>query len=282
MARENQIIPRIPRPDHDVYTASNYGGISDHIFSVSMIKHIKDGNTIEDSSATGFFFKHNLQLYFITNRHVVICEDDKFYPDELKLELHIDKYDFTKNRTFKFPLYKNNKPIWLEYSKEDMNIDIVAIPVDVPEKFYITSFGINDFILEDQNFDSIHVPIGEDIYVVGYPNGLYDKTHNFPIVRRGSLASIYPFQHQKSYHRDCYFLIDSLLHDGSSGSPVLLKSGNIVRKEKSGGKSFGMYPKKRCLIGIHSGEFDVKRKDLRLYKVYFAELIPMIIDGKLD
>lgn len=286
MTRENQTIPRLPHPDCEIYTSSsNYAGILDHIFSVSLIKYKKNGNTIEDSSASGFFFKYNKQLYFITNKHVVYDKTEKHEPDELILKLHTDRKDFTKSKEHPIALYKNGKRVWLEYSEEDMNIDIVAIPIDVPEEFYITFFEINDFILEDRNFDSIHVPVGEDILVVGYPDGIYDSAHNLPIIRRGSLASVYPFQHQnqKGRYNDCYFLIDSLLHGGSSGSPVLLKSGNIIRKDKVGGRVVGMFPKKRCLIGIHSGDFDGKKQELGLYKVYFAELIPLIIDGeKMD
>ena len=177
-------------------------------------------------------------------------------PDELDLNLHIDKNDLTR-RIFKISLYKEGKRKWLEYIEADKNIDIVAIPVDLPDTYYVTAFREEDFITEgNRNFESIYVPIGDDLLVVGYPDGLYDREHNMPIFRNASLASVYPLQHQKDY----YFLIDSLLHDGSSGSPVLLKKNStIVREFIGGGRQYGyMYPDKRCLIGIHSGDFDLK------------------------
>lgn len=45
------------------------------------------------SVASGFFFSHDQQKYFITNRHVVLDEDDDHYPAEIQIKLHVDSND---------------------------------------------------------------------------------------------------------------------------------------------------------------------------------------------
>lgn len=62
--------------------------------------------------------------------------------------------------------------------------------------------------------------------MVGYPNGLWDKTNNLPIFRKGITAT-----HPKyDYNGREEFLIDAACFPGSSGSPVLhLDVGNYVR-----------------------------------------------------
>ncbi|MEG2077489.1 serine protease [Chryseobacterium sp.] len=58
----------------------------------------------------------------------------------------------------------------------------------------------------------------EEIIMVGYPNGLWDETHNKPIFRKGITAS-----HPKyDYNGKKEFLIDAACFPGSSGSPVFL------------------------------------------------------------
>jgi hypothetical protein len=219
------------------------------IFAVSQVKFAKGGKTKEPDSATGFFCGLDGQLYFITNRHNVIDEDDWFYPDELRLKLHTDQDDLTKNETFPIPLYdKEDKPAWLEHPK-GKKIDVVALPVDGPT----TSFFITPFNKENFGRADVYVSIGNDLIVVGYPLGLYDSKHNTPIIRSATIASVYPLP----FEGEDYFLIDSRLHNGTSGSPVILKP-------------------QEYLIGIHSSQLE----DTNLNIVWYAKLIPEIICSK--
>lgn len=222
------------------------------IFAVSQVKFVKGGKTKEPDSATGFFCGLDGQLYFITNRHNVIDECDWFYPDELRLKLHTDQNDLTQNRMFTIPLYAEDKPVWLEHPK-GKDIDVVALPVDLPPSpsFFITSFNKENFGRAD-----VYVSIGNDLIVVGYPLGLYDSKHNTPIIRSATIASVYPLP----FEGNDYFLIDSRLHKGTSGSPVILKPQDY-------------------LIGIHSAQLE---EDTNLNIVWYAKLIPEIICGKRE
>jgi len=273
MAKEENKIPSI---DHEVIASSEYWGMSDHIFSVSQVKYKKGENSLS-GNATGFFYKHKGRLYFITNRHAVI--DEEFQPDKIILNLHINKNDLAKNREFPIHLYEKGEPKWLEHPDVAKDIDVVALPVEMPSCFYVTPFSrINLILGRDPNIESIHVPIGDDVLIIGYPEGLYDSAHNTPIIRRGSLASLYPLQHQDIPR----FLIDARLHKGTSGSPVLLKPSRLISAYYEGGRSVSDYPPKRFLIGIHSGPHDRRMEYLNIHNAWFAELIPQIIDLNID
>ena len=58
----------------------------------------------------------------------------------------------------------------------------------------------------------------EDVYMVGYPKGLFDMYNHKPIVRKGITAS-HP---NKDYQGKKETLLDIAIYRGSSGSPVLL------------------------------------------------------------
>jgi hypothetical protein len=64
----------------------------------------------------------------------------------------------------------------------------------------------------------------EDIIMVGYPNGIWDKTNNLPIFRKGITATHPKFD----YNGKEEFLIDAACFPGSSGSPVLRLNGGLL------------------------------------------------------
>ena len=116
----------------------------------------------------------------------------------------------------------------------DANIDLVAIPIGQ--------------ILNSANKsgkDYFFVPLGrallpmhelleslspmEEIVMIGYPNGIWDETHNLPIIRRGITAT-----HPRiDLNGKAEFLIDAACFPGSSGSPVFL--ANIGTYATAGG-----------------------------------------------
>jgi hypothetical protein len=69
----------------------------------------------------------------------------------------------------------------------------------------------------------------EDIVMVGYPNGLWDKKNNLPIARRGVTATP-PYI---DFEGRPEFMIDCACFPGSSGSPVLLYQigAYLIKKE---------------------------------------------------
>lgn len=248
--------------------------ISDLVATVAQVRCFKQGR--QQGTASGFFYIHADRLYFITNRHVVIKEEDKYFPDELQLRLHTNSNDIRQNEILSLRLYDDEgKPQWLEHPIRGKTIDVVVVPLDgelVKSRFFIRAFSATDQIPQD-----VDISIGEDVLVIGYPMGFHDMLHNLPLVRNAILASVYPVP----FEGKPIILIDSRLHSGTSGSPVLTKSTQMVRRT-DGSTSFLSKPVS-FLVGVHSATVDVLDRDperdepLGLNVVWFASLIPEII-----
>lgn len=66
----------------------------------------------------------------------------------------------------------------------------------------------------------------EDIIMVGYPCGIWDKVNNRPIIRKGITAT----DPKVDYMNSQMFLIDCACIQGSSGSPVLQYKDGLKAK----------------------------------------------------
>jgi len=142
----------------------------------------------------------------------------------------------------------------------------------VMSRFFIKAFRPEDHV--PQNVD---ISIGEDVLVIGYPLGFHDALHNLPIIRNAIISSVYPVPFQGHP----IILIDSRLHRGTSGSPVLTKPSQWIRYTDGSTAMLGR--PKSFLVGVHSGTLDITIRDpsqdepLGLNAVWFASLIPEII-----
>jgi S1-C subfamily serine protease len=171
-------------------------------------------------TATGFFY-HNLQsdlLFLVTNRHVV-C-DRNYLPNVITITLHSDENDMTQNKEYLIHLYNKITPIWR--SSDHPEVDVVAIPIDRKDfaslDIKYISFASNNLLPKD-----LQLEVGEDVFIMGYPLGIYDEVHNLPVIRGGTISSAYPIL----WNRRPYFLVDANLEEGTSGSPVLTKFKGI-------------------------------------------------------
>ena len=109
--------------------------------------------------------------------------------------------------------------------------------------------------------------VGDLCIITGYPYAFHDTLHYLPIVRSGTLASTWGafFRGKKC------FLVDSKLHSGTSGSPVV-KPFSSVRRDRRGGVGIGNFPP--VLIGVNSGAYG----ELDLNAIWYSFLIPEIIN----
>lgn len=116
---------------------------------------------------------------------------------------------------------------WIPHPNPD--IDLCIMPMAPIEKelekkrisiFYV-SFDASS-LPQKETMESLG-PI-EDIIMVGYPNGIWDKTNNLPIFRKGITATHPKFD----YNGKEEFLIDAACFPGSSGSPVLRLNGGMM------------------------------------------------------
>lgn len=242
--------------------------------AVTMIKML-DQNRSSLGSATGFFFKHENHKYLITNRHVVIDESENYFPSFLELKTHNNKKDFSSNNIINVQLYRKNKPTWHEHPNyANIRVDVVLIPLDKTtldnENLLLFNQSIINFISISNFPDSIQISSFANVIIVGYPLGFCDKKNNLPVYRKGMIASSYPIH----FNQSPYFLVDACLQEGTSGSPVLNSSDNVLVNEKGVFHSDFTY-----FLGIHSAEHVVNEEPLSLCVVWYPIVIMEIIDG---
>lgn len=240
--------------------------------SVSKID-ILDGNKDYNGSATGFFFLHDGKKYLTTNRHVVIDEKDNFYPKFLKLTLHSSKSNFKLNNAIYIRLYHDSYKTWYEHSDYNTKlIDVVVIPLDEKTIENIANFNqsIINFFTIDNFINNYQISSFADVLVVGYPLGFSDDINNLPVYRKGMIASSYPVE----FRNYPYFLIDANLHEGTSGSPVLNSSNNMLIDAQGR----GLHSDMSIILGIHSAEHIVDDEPLGLCVVWYPKVIVEIIE----
>lgn len=240
------------------------------IACVSIIFQIQGGNVI--GSASGFFYTKNDELFLVTNKHVVCDKKKKVFPDSLRLRLHKDPNDITKNGDFEVLLYdKSKKPLWKTPPQyPDADVAIIKLDKDeIQKEFFITAFSGNDFLPKNYRLDP-----GEDVFIMGYPLAFYDNKNNLPIFRNAMIASAYPV-----YFRNLpCFLTDANLHPGTSGSPVITKPKNTWVDDK--GNTSLVTGTKYYLVGVHSGTIDPNStmgEEIGLGAAWYVELVEDIV-----
>ena len=277
--------PNVSQSNPVVYKV---GDIDDLYLAVSKITtHAYNKNKSTNarclSTATGFFYVNGSSNYFlVTNRHVIIDENAGLYPNILRLYLHTDEDDLTKNDNFDIPLYNGVKKRWLE-PKGEM-YDVVAIPIEKNflNRGCLTCFSDDHFFPEEYRLS-----LGQEVLVFGYPLGFWhDHKHNLPVIRSGTVASAYPIP----YNQNPYFLVDSRLHKGTSGAPVitrsptrLYKNVQVARDKKRWGRSDEEIKQdklrnQRFLLGINAATFPFpkSKQSSDLNAVYFAHVLRII------
>ena len=235
--------------------------------SVSMIRCYNGMQEV--ASASGFFFRHNGTKYLVTNRHVVVDEDDGYRPDSLTIKLHTSRENPKDNVVIKIALYdKSGQQLWLEHPNQAiLKCDVVLVPL--PEAS-ISSAIMNFMTVDNIPDKSIGIQPFSDVVVVGYPLGFHDELNNLPIYRQGMIASPYP----SMFDDKPYFLIDARLHSGSSGSAVLNSPHNLLTKGAAGFHSSGA-----IVFGVFSADFSIDDDPLGLNIVWYSFLLPEIATG---
>lgn len=174
---------------------------------------------LDGSSGTGFFFSFNFNdknvPILITNKHVVNNDPNQI----MKFQLHLS--DITR------PTLSLNESFTVTYqtkcffhSKHDLCFTF-ANPLfeEVKKRTGKSVFSIQlseDIIYDSKKLESLSAL--EKVVMVGYPNGLWDKTHNYPLFRQG-YTSAHPAY---DFNREGVGVVDMACVNGSSGSPIFI------------------------------------------------------------
>ena len=176
---------------------------------------------------------------------------------------------------------------------QDKTIDVAILDISeiLKSRLQSTKKLVAPFFLGPSMFvgkNNIEVEASDDVLVVGYPKGFYDRVNLFPIIKSGIIATKWGV----GFEGKPQFLIDAKLFPGSSGSVVLSKPIDMVFKD---GKLMSAKDKQFALLGVYSGEpileetpvevgeLTITRKSgFDLGTVWYAELIEEILDNGAD
>ncbi len=191
---------------------------------------IEASNDRVTSTGTGFFF--NLKIdknknvpLLVTNKHVV--------KGKTKGCFLFTKADSNDNpligETFGIKYDVDFENQWIFHP--DANVDICVLPINklqiaatqLGHKLFYRALG-SEHIPTEEISKTIE-PI-EDVYMIGYPNGLWDKKNNMAIIRKGLTATPYSID----FNGNKQFLIDMSVYPGSSGSPILLYDNGFTSR----------------------------------------------------
>ncbi len=238
-----------------------------HLASVGLIRIVATGKAPKPSSigiATGFFFEYEKRIFLITNRHVVVKEEGEFYPDHLIVRIHASKTDVGPIRDLVLSLYDaSGSPLWFEHHIK--GFDLVALEIGdlLKETDMVTCWKPVNLLQPDTRVD-----VGGEVFVIGYPMGLFEPKLYLPILRSGILATTYglPFNELP------ICLIDANLHPGNSGSPVIVKPSAV-----QGGVTMSPSDLQSYLLGVNSGSYSVGGVTMGLNAVWYGNLILDIV-----
>ena len=184
------------------------------------------------SSGTGYFYNfvidNKIVPVIITNKHVVNYNSN----ETMTFYLHLRNGENESNESYQVTLTLN----WIFHSKKDLCFCFVNPVFEFVKKqtgkdvFYI---AIDETILPSQKMLE-ELSALEELVMVGYPIGLWDKNNNFPIFRKGYTAS-HP---AIDFNESGIGLVDMACFPGASGSPIyILNEGGY--KDKVGNLNWG-------------------------------------------
>lgn len=187
------------------------------------------------STGTAFFYSLDKEWFLITNWHNIsgkhFISKEKIgtrLPTfiEAKLATYINEKNEFTTCSHKVDIYKDYKPLWYEHPTLDSNCDVIAIPMDKPEKCPEFMHNASNLISQFR----IPVKPGNSAFIIGYPKSI-SVGFGLPLWKSGYIASephyditiggkVSEIGGLKNGTELPAFFIDSQTREGMSGAPV--------------------------------------------------------------
>lgn len=203
-------------------------------------------NNIE-GGGTGFFLNYEKETYLITNRHVVDPEEHS--PNEARIWFR-NYENIIETNHYDLSLSDGEGEDW--YSHPDQDVDLAIIPLNPRlsslDEINNRNHKTGSLAFTFQHFIHDNVSVDNRVIILGYPGDFVDSSTLFPVKRNALISTPYGIP----FDGDPYFVTDARMHSGTSGSPVLMDVGGMMR-------TLGEIPEKRqksvYLLGVHSATF---------------------------
>lgn len=167
---------------------------------------LPDGKGGFSSHGTGVLVNYRNVFFLATCKHIVVKPDGNPYQ---RLHATINKVDGTSNRKDIEAIHSQFKLKW--FFHKTATVDLALSPIAIEQ-------GVEDvkFIGEDLFEDFENLPVGDDVFFLGFPLalGVRNVPKLSPLVRVGVVAL---------KNSDTTFFLDANVYPGSSGSPVFYK-----------------------------------------------------------
>lgn len=184
------------------------------------------------SCGTGYYFNfqfgNQIVPVIITNKHVVNNNPD----ETITFTLHLtdDGENALGNHSVRLTTH------WVFHPTKDLCFTYCAsvenqIPLITGRRVFKRAIDESLIWGKEQLLD---LSISESVTMIGYPIGLWDRIHNFPIFRYGYTAAHPGYD----FNEEGIGLVDMACFPGSSGSPIFIVNEGSF-KDKHGNISIG-------------------------------------------
>lgn len=189
------------------------------------------------SAGTGFLVSRELEhgeghIFLVTNKHVLPKEGKE---KSVTIRVNTRSGDKLQVQEIDVPIVgKDGRylPSVKLHLKKDFDVAVVRITEDVlKHEIKGTWIPYSLFVTKDI-LKAENITVGDEIFLLGYPDGIYDPRNVSPILREGVISTVptegYAFNETLRKTRGLPdqidgFLIDANVFPGSSGSLVILK-----------------------------------------------------------
>jgi hypothetical protein len=137
-------------------------------------------------------------------------------------------------------------------------IDVTLLPLQMPVPEVA---ALHESFLDPRRNESMRLYVSQDCHIVGFPEGLVDKSHpQMPLAiwKTGHIAS----EPQSDFMGEPVVIVDATTRPGMSGAPVLVRLMTITGA-----------PFLARLVGIYTGRVGMKDGDSALGKVFKPRVI---------